>query len=669
MNFLKAIKLKLYNRLVGHNPIVENKYWAKISIWKRDKTYSKPKALFYLLYLYFSYQKCAKSFNWFNFLPLPESSIWKNFSFEQIAEQIKAHDVISFDAFDTLLFRKFVDPKDVFSLTSQFLGDPSFKKSRIDAEQSLLNNSSYPVYPSIDDIYDAISYNPNISRDFLIKTELQAETASLTCNSFMKSLYDFSLLQNKRVIITSDMYLSSDQIKHLLLNLGFSSPLEVFVSSELGFGKEDGKMQMHISKYFANSKKILHIGDNYIVDFLGSKSAGWDSIFYPNINSIGNRYRPIEMKSIACSLYKSLLNIKFHSSPEIFDKHYEFGYIYAGLIAYGFCKWINDFTKTNGIDFLLFTARDSKIFYDVYSKYFNEKPSCYALCSRASLLRAVFPEHYSLYFDMFFVAKAHKIDPILISQALVEAGLEKLLPLLNACPLADSLLLAEKLKEVDLFLKQNSLLISELYSKNRTAAIDYYSQLIANNKKIAIIDLGWRGTAYSLIKSLLKDKCTGDNKEIVGLIAGAVDSELSNYLIDTNQLFSYMFSHKTNSDIQITSRFLMQLEIVFSAQEPGTEYFDYYNNKPIGFQDSKFIPSNIIINVQNGIIDFCNDYNNWVRNIKFDNCFSGREAFTPINHILSNKKYIIDLFGELFSSDLVSSDYVPLKEILLKLGY
>lgn len=670
MKISNRFKLNLFNKLIAKNGYIEHKYWAKTSSWKANGLYNRFKSLLYLLYLKLFDNKGKNSFDPFLSLPFPESHIGKSFSFENITKLIEENQVISFDLFDTLFFRKVVNPKDIFSILSAKYDDASFYKSRVDAEASLINTPSAIKYPSIEKIYQSIPLFSNYSTDSLVANEFLTENDYIISNPFMKSIYDYAISRNKTVVITSDMYFSSNDINRFLLNKGYAKPDYIFVSSDYDFGKKDGELFKLIDKTIGINQKKIHIGDNYIFDFLEAKSTGWSAFHYPNINSIGNRYRPSEMKSLTSSLYKSLLNFKLHSTPEKYNSPYEFGYVYAGIIAYGFCQWIDTFSKNNGVDFLIFTARDSKVFFEVYSKYFNNIPCEYVHCSRAALLRASFPNNYSLFFDIMFEAKAHNLHKITVSLALKEAGLEALAPLLKTYNMDETtLLLPSNLHIINSFIEKNVDAITEIYKDNHNATFNYYSKIISNFKNIAVVDLGWRGTSFSLLKSII-NKSLADSPIHFGLVAGTTDSQISNYLVDNQQLYAYMFSHINNTDMQVSSEHLMQLEIIFSAQEPGTNCF-VLNEKgiPIAIPDSYFVSSPEIDFIHKGIYDFCDDYHSWISPINLKSFISGREAYTPMRHILKNKELIFSLFGNIFSSDVASAEYVPLKTIMKKLGY
>ena len=59
----------------------------------------------------------------------------KRINVEKFVEKLSAYDVISFDIFDTLIFRPFSEPTDLFYFIGDKLGVMDFKRIRMEMEQ------------------------------------------------------------------------------------------------------------------------------------------------------------------------------------------------------------------------------------------------------------------------------------------------------------------------------------------------------------------------------------------------------------------------------------------------------------------------------------------------------------------------------------------------------
>lgn len=185
---------------------------------------------------------------------------------------------LSLDCFDTLIWRKTASPTDVFyNLQNCHL----FKKlnfnsmMRIRAETKARQRMLFKKELSevkLTDIYREIS--PSLSKEEiegLSEEELLAELD--VCYSF-KPMIDLirSARQNQfNVIIVSDTYFSSAQIKLLLKNNlpadVFSTITEIFCSSEYGYSKSQGLFKKVIEKLKVPAETIVHLGDNLVADY------------------------------------------------------------------------------------------------------------------------------------------------------------------------------------------------------------------------------------------------------------------------------------------------------------------------------------------------------------------------------------------------------------------
>ena len=130
---------------------------------------------------------------------------------DYIKRSIKFSKIVSLDLFDTLFYRPYLNPDDVFSHLEIIHDTPGFKHQRILAENNARFISKYEEI-TLDEIYE------HIQIDFLkMKAkELELEFDSILINSEIKNLIDYSISLNKKVIFISDMYLPTDFIKSVL---------------------------------------------------------------------------------------------------------------------------------------------------------------------------------------------------------------------------------------------------------------------------------------------------------------------------------------------------------------------------------------------------------------------------------------------------------------------
>lgn len=184
-------------------------------------------------------------------------------------------DVVSFDLFDTILFRKVDKPTDVFKLMEQELRLPGFARQRIEAEwtarqKKYRETGSYEV--CLQEIYTAITMLAAVSQDEMITLELAIEAEQLIINPVMKDIVEKLQIAGKRLIAISDMYLDTVALKALLSGCGFLFTNEIYVSSEMGVSKSNGLLYSAVQQLETlRGKQIVHIGDNFYSDVYRGK--------------------------------------------------------------------------------------------------------------------------------------------------------------------------------------------------------------------------------------------------------------------------------------------------------------------------------------------------------------------------------------------------------------
>ena len=157
-----------------------------------------------------------------------------NINISEIKKQISKKEIkyISFDIFDTLLMRPTIDPKDIFFIIAKKVNkqyNVDFVNIRQNAEELMNDNNA-----SLDDIYKFIQNKYQIEKsiiDILKKEEIDCEKQLLFAREDGRKLYEYAVKCNKKIIATSDMYLSSKTLIDIMKNKGYDIS-EVFVSNE-----------------------------------------------------------------------------------------------------------------------------------------------------------------------------------------------------------------------------------------------------------------------------------------------------------------------------------------------------------------------------------------------------------------------------------------------------
>lgn len=584
---------------------------------------------------------------------------------DDIIRAISEYDVISFDIFDTALYRIVDNPKDIFDLVGLQENIPDFKKKRIKAEslaREIKEKNTGSREVNISEIYAVLQdkLNVNLSQ----KVEEKIEIENIRTDKYVKKIYDFAIANGKTVIFTSDMYLAEPTIKQLLDKTGYQKFENIYLSNKYQKNKGIGDLFSIVKNDFPD-KRIIHIGDNLIGDVQNPQKYGIASIHIP---AITYKYKENNLDGISGSLYRSIVESKLNNGIDKFNLQYEHGYRVGGILCYGFCEYIDQIVKKNKIDKILFCARDCEIIHECYKKYFNSVQSKYLQVSRYALINAAPEQNIDDVIHRFILPNIRNNSKKLpISTILQESGYEILVPELDKydiekyafpCNIKESLI-------VD-FLYKNIKLIERYNSEQKKAAKIYFKDILENSERILIVDIGWSGTCITAFKNFIH-KVIEKDCVISGLLMCTSRTEdLKNYVLN-QEIDGYIYTPFKNVDL---ARFMMPSRVSKEEQEflhmPLEYLFTSTDRSLIRYAldengDPKFIrtnnsPTNVteIKLMQKGILDFCEDFNEIYRKYPYN--INSYVAFGPLKEAIAHRNYIFHVYRR-FRYDALTVPY------------
>ena len=577
-----------------------------------------------------------------------ESASVKRKDIKVLSEKLMKYDVISFDMFDTLILRSVEKPVDVFSFIGNEIDIPNFKKIRREIE-SELREKSINEETTIDEIYTLISERYGIDKIKGIEIEFKYELAICVPNPYMQELYNELIKRHKKIIVTSNMYWDESRLKKILDNCGYKEIENIFVSCEYGQSKKYGKLQNLVVDKLGHNKKYVHIGDNYFGDVEGSRCADWAGVYYESVRDLGTKYRPDNMTSLSSSIYKGLVNNKLFSAGNL-NPYYEYGYAYVGYMVLGFCRWLDNLAKEKNIDMFWFVSRDMQVVYNVYQKYFGNIESEYIKASRTSSIHLSFNRHIDHFMDWHVKRRISSNNTI--EEVLYELGFDYLIDKIGRVELEkNEILTADNIPKIRELLYQNKTLILEKYDNERQAAERYYREKIKNKKNICIVDLGWKASTYSSLKTFLCDEC-GMDLNMYSAMIGMEGHPFVEDLMSNNEVFTYVFSKWKNKDLMDIHNengniWRRIYEIIFTSNEKSLLGFELVDDKvQLKYMRKEMRNDNIVSNIHRGIMEFADDYIKVERKLGFSMSISGRESYLPLMNIMKNEKYNYELFSE-----------------------
>lgn len=228
-----------------------------------------------------------------------------------LKEKIDEAALISFDVFDTLLFRKVNEPETIFDLIGKHFEIHGFRKLRVDAQNEASRRAyqkhQYP-HANIDEIYDALSSHVEIPVDWdeVKAFELQIEEDALVANQEMLDIFLYAKSLGKRIIATSDMYLFAETLQQILEKNGYVGFDAIYCSADEHKAKFNRELYEEIARREEVScESILHIGDDAALDMEIPAALGINTYLY-ELSADMEKVKNILASDIDQGLYKIL---------------------------------------------------------------------------------------------------------------------------------------------------------------------------------------------------------------------------------------------------------------------------------------------------------------------------------------------------------------------------
>jgi len=510
---------------------------------------------------------------------------------------IKNNKIISFDIFDTLLVRPYYKPDDLFLHLEYLEKAENFKQIRIKAEETALKQLKYKEEISLDDIYANIPQKYK----YLKAKELELEYKILQPNSEIIDIFNYAKSLNKKIIITSDMYLPFKFVEKILNKNGIIGYYKLYLSSKENKSKNSGTLYKRILENLNISPShIFHIGDNKNSDYLVPKQIGINSFLYPTImkqfiNSNKLFLNLLKKKNISLGISISLgiCAINWIKSKKENNYFYNLGFNIAGIANYCFCNFINEEAIKKNIDQILFVTRDGYTLEKSFKFFNNTISTNYVSLNRFQT----------------------KIDDFINGVNLDKEEYKQILLFLKQVFINNKLIQQYTIDIIDIqnFISNNYNILKDLLSQYQKNFYLYINNKInKNTKNIMIAD----STTNSFSAALLAKKIL-ETKIIYSISLQTTAKSVPNEIKSL-----HLLEIKNKSD-GFENWDLM--EFFFSAPTPQVLGIDFHERFVYG-EKNPYENSNITAykDVSKGMIDF-------VKEIK--NIFSDSKLFININDV------------------------------------
>ena len=530
------------------------------------------------------------------------------YSKKSLLQDIKVHDIISFDIFDTLLMRKTLYPDQIFEIMEDRAIKNGINISGFVHTRKIAEGPLWSGKFEFKDIYIRIQELLQLSdedRDWLMDLEIAVEKSCIVPRRDLVDAFNYAKQNGKYIVLVSDMYHSKETISEILSGIGVTGYDEIIISAEYGHSKAGG--------LFLDAKKkcgegtILHIGDNPNADVKPAMQNGIDTFLIESSRDILQKSPLGELIDHARNSNElSLLGLvasEVYNSPFSLDSNKihisdvkNMIYSFIAPLATGFMLWIKNMIIAENYEGILFSARDCYVMKKMYEILINHE-----IANKT---------------DLVYFYTSRKAAALICKDDLIR----KIYPEFNANEIING---------------------GYNRSKCRENYIKYINSLnIKENGKYAMVDLSSRGTAQYFIQSIFP-----------GDIKGLFLRRLEHRPFISVNADSYAYRK------QFVVMYNAILESIFTSFEPSLESFDD-NGKAI-FADKPQSKENMVYiqKCHEAILEFFEEYASklYINNINIDFNFVFK-----IMQTFSSNNFIIDecIFDKIYIDDGERKEYI-----------
>ena len=502
--------------------------------------------------------------------------------------------VISFDIFETLVFRDVNHPSDIFRNVGEhqfvkkiFDHPDTFKNFRIQAEKKARTLNSKLEDIRLKLIYEQLALTKKEQKK-IISLELEEEYKSLYINYHVENWIRLAEKADKKVILTSDMYLLNKELKDLVISKLKNKKIisKIFVSNAYNATKSSGNLYpIVLKKMSIKPSQLLHIGDNKYADKEMAEVKGIKSIHYNVSSSTQNMF---ELEKNAINSLDSNNNYRIQASllnPYRFEKEAFFFDLGATLFApllWEFSHWISAMAEEFNLSQVNCIMREGKIFKKYIKKVDKNLELNLIYASRKSTYlpslhcKEIQKNGLNFYhYRQVCVQSFYDLFQLNIDDENIALHKNSLLKDANTIVIQDSNLLKIISKDIENRMGE----IQKNIKREKKYFRQYLKQL--NYKKESIlIDFGGTG---SILKNIHN---ANSNKQTMNVLFYTHASGFQNMLHDNLHTF-LPYTQKTAKKIEAIRRSHEIIEIVLNGQKGTTLAYKKKNKKIVPLTNTK----------------------------------------------------------------------------------
>lgn len=581
-------------------------------------------------------------------------------SIEEMVETLAAYDVVSFDIFDTALFRAVERPNDVFRIMGSRLGVDRFARIRKGAEgharmENNRNKGSREV--TLREIY-AVMEERYAAPPAWEEMEQALEIELSRPNPYIREVFDQLIAMGKTVVFMSDMYLPRETLEEMLVRNGYAGYEKIYVSNEYLRRKGDGTLQQVLLDNYSETS-IVHVGDVYEADVEQSEKAGLAAVHNPDQHQL---VREPDMGNLAGSFYGALVDNSLGSGTWSEGLHYTHGYRVGGILALGFAEFIEQVVRDKSVDKVLFCGRDCDVLSRIYERDYGSVDSAYIDISRYAISGITLDLNFDDYVGRsFFRWFGESRNSKTIEQLMNDTGFGYLVPYLEQADIERFLFPASaNRRKLEQFFWDHKAVIEEHNRTSVAAAKSYFENAVGDAQRVLVVDIGWSGTCLTALRHFFRTAMADRPMEVFGALMCTSRSEQLTDTVSDGFISPYIYSPLGNMDL---TRFMMPggrnavrrtdllhhpLEYLFTEVASSVVGYGFdEDGKPVALRGNN-APSNVeqISEMQRGIEDFVTAYLDYSRAYADIRPVSPYVAFNPLRAAIQNEAYLYEVYKD-----------------------
>jgi len=417
-----------------------------------------------------------------------------------VSEAMDRATLISFDVFDTLLRRPFLEPFHAFEALGREAG-----RERIWAEEAARYRHGNQSDVTLEQIYALLCYPADI--------ELELERELLYPRAEIGTWLKLATAKRKKIVAVSDMYLPHAFISDVLRKCGIAVD-DLIVSSHDGVTKMDGSAYRLLSeRHHVPFPEILHFGDNPHADYKMPKRMGIASVLVADKiprnaenHHISSLVRTLARGTPGASAVGAILRDSLVNDG-LSSFWIDIGRFIAAPLMVSFAQWARSQAEHAGIDRLAFSARDGKMPREVFLALYGDSPikAPYVHLSRAVVMRSALGSLSPTIRKQLTTGAA---APVSNYVSRIGEGSATLLEKAHLHFRGDPLVGNDiKISDLDDFFRSSQQELAAISAVARPLLYRYLEQqnLLHEPNKVAVADIGWNGTVASLLRDVVPE--------------------------------------------------------------------------------------------------------------------------------------------------------------------